>query len=596
MPKLHLVRLMRERIAQLGNKAALRVQQDGQWRAIGWRTLGQAMDYCAQALIRAGHQPTEMVGIYARNMPEWTQADLGILAARGVSVPIYPTSTLDQLRYIVKDAGIKVLFVGEQPQFDQALQLIESGEIRQLIALDGNVNLRGCEQASHFQTFLVSGNHQPSEQELRERETQYRMDDLLTLIYTSGTTGEPKGVMLDFSNIAACFEMHNSRLDLNEQDVSLCMLPLSHVFERAWSYYVLYCGAENVYIRDPQKVMDVIGEVQPTVMCAVPRLYEKAYAMIQAKVAQAPALRRALFGWATRVGKQMVTTRQAGKSASPLLYGQLWLAERLVFRKLRARFGGRTRFLPVAGARLADDVNLFFQAMGLNLKYGYGMTETTATVCCYEDSQFKLGSIGTALNGIEVKLGENNELLVRSPTVMRGYYNKPDATAEVMTEDGFLRTGDAGELDSQGNIYFTERLKELMKTSNGKYVAPQLVEGTIGKDRFIEQIAIVADARHFVSALIVPCFESLEEYARSINLQYQCKTELLRHSRVMEFFEARIADLQKELAKFEQVKKFTLLPSAFSMELGELTPTMKLRRKIIEAKYQSEIEAMYNHV
>ncbi|MGY3959808.1 AMP-dependent synthetase/ligase [Aeromonas popoffii] len=596
MPKLHLVRLMRERIARLGNRAALRVQQDGQWRAIGWRTLGQAMDYCAQALIRAGHQPTEMVGLYARNMPEWTQADLGILAARGVSVPIYPTSTLEQLRYIVRDANIGLLFVGEQAQFDQALTLLKDGEIRQIVALDGKVNLRDCPEASHFQAFLVSGNHQASEQELRIRETQYRMDDLLTLIYTSGTTGEPKGVMLDFANIAACFEMHNSRLDLNEQDVSLCMLPLSHVFERAWTYYVLYCGAENVYIRDPQKVMDVIGEVQPTVMCAVPRLYEKAYAMIQAKVAQAPRLRRALFGWATGVGKQLVSSRQAGKATSPLLYAQLWLAERLVFRKLRARFGGRTRFLPVAGARLADDVNFFFQAMGLNLKYGYGMTETTATVCCYEDNQFKLGSIGTALNGIEVKLGESNELLVRSPTVMRGYYNKPDATAEVMTEDGFLRTGDAGELDSDGNIYFTERLKELMKTSNGKYVAPQLVEGTIGKDRFIEQIAIVADARHFVSALIVPCFESLEEYARSINLQYQCKTELLRHSRVMEFFDARIQDLQKELAKFEQVKKFTLLPSAFSMELGEITPTMKLRRKIIESKYQSEIEAMYNHV
>ncbi|MCX7127433.1 long-chain fatty acid--CoA ligase [Aeromonas sp.] len=595
MPKLHLVRLMRERITQLGNKAALRVQQDGQWRAIGWRTLGQAMDYCAQALIRCGHQPTEMVGIYARNMPEWTQADLGILAARGVSVPIYPTSTLDQVRYIVRDAKIGILFVGEQPQFDQALTLLQNGEIRQIVALDGNVNLRGCPQASYFQEFLVSGNHQPSEQQLREREQQYRMDDLLTLIYTSGTTGEPKGVMLDFANIAACFEMHNSRLDLNEQDVSLCMLPLSHVFERVWSFYVLYCGGENVYIRDPQKVMEVIDEVKPTVMCAVPRLYEKAYAMIQAKVAQAPAPRRALFGWATRVGKQMVATRQAGKSASPQLYAQLWLAERLVFRKLRARFGGRTRFLPVAGARLADDVNLFFQAMGLNLKYGYGMTETTATVCCYEDQQFKLSSIGTALNGIEVKLGENNELLVRSPTVMRGYYNKPQATAEVMTEDGFLRTGDAGELDSQGNIYFTERLKELMKTSNGKYVAPQVVEGAIGKDRFIEQIAIIADARHFVSALIVPCFESLEEYARSINLQYQCKSDLLRNSRVMEFFEARIADLQKELAKFEQVKKFTLLPSAFSMELGEITPTMKLRRKIIEAKYQREIEAMYNH-
>ena len=596
MSQLHLVHLLRERIARLGNKAALRVQQDGQWRAIGWRTLGQAMDYCAQALIRAGHQPTEMVGLYARNMPEWTQADLGILAARGVSVPIYPTSTLDQLRYIVKDAGIRLLFVGEQPQFDQALHLLKAGEINQIVTLDGTVDLRGCQQASHFQNFLVSGNHLPSEQALREREQQYRMDDLLTLIYTSGTTGEPKGVMLDFANMAACFEMHDRRLDLDEQDVSLCMLPLSHVFERAWSYYVLYCGAENVYIRDPQQVMEVIGEVKPTVMCAVPRLYEKAYALIQAKVAKAPPLRRALFGWATRVGSQMVATRQAGERPSPLLSGQIWLAERLVFRKLRERFGGRTRFLPVAGARLADDVNLFFQAMGFNLKYGYGMTETTATVCCYEGARFKLGSIGTVMDGIEVKLGEHNELLVRAPTVMRGYYNKPEATAEVMTADGFLRTGDAGELDGEGNIYFTERLKELMKTSNGKYVAPQLVEGTIGKDRFIEQVAIVADARHFVSALIVPCFESLEEYARSINLQYQCKTELLRHSRVVEFFEARIADLQKELAKFEQVKKFTLLPSAFSMELGEITPTMKLRRKIIESKYQREIEAMYNHV
>ncbi|MGL5598481.1 MAG: AMP-dependent synthetase/ligase [Aeromonas sp.] len=595
MPKLHLVRVIRERITQLGNKAALRVQQDGQWRAIGWRTLGQAMDYCAQALIRCGHQPREMVGIYARNMPEWTQADLGILAAHGVSVPIYPTSTLAQVRYIVRDAKIGILFVGEQCQFDQALTLLQEGEINQIVALDSAVNLRDCPQASHFQTFLLSGNHQPSELILRERESQYQMDDLLTLIYTSGTTGEPKGVMLDFANIAACFEMHNDRVDLNQQDVSLCMLPLSHVFERVWSFYVLYCGAENVYIRDPQKVMDVIDEVKPTVMCAVPRLYEKAYAMIQAKLAKAPWLRRALFAWATKVGEQQVANQQARQSSSLQHTAKLWLAERLVFRKLRARFGGRTRFMPVAGARLADDVNLFFQAMGLNIKYGYGMTETTATVCCYEQDHFKLGSIGTPLHGIEVKLGENNELLVRSPTVMRGYYNKPAATAEVMTEDGFLRTGDAGLLDEQGNIFFTERLKELMKTSNGKYVAPQLVEGTIGKDRFIEQIAIVADARHFVSALIVPCFESLEEYARSINLQYQCKTELLRHSRVMEFFDARIQDLQKELAKFEQVKKFTLLPRAFSMELGEITPTMKLRRKIIEAKYHHEISAMYHH-
>ena len=593
MPQPHLVRQIRERVAQFGDRAALRMQVDGEWRAVSWRELGQAMDACATALIRAGHQPGEMVGICARNMPEWTQADLGILAARGVSVPIYPTSTRDQVSYILRDAGIQLLFVGEQPQFDRALELLGAGEIARIVALDSSVDLRGCREACHFKDFIGGGDGLPGTEELRRRETLCRMDDLLTLIYTSGTTGEPKGVMLDFANIAACFEMHDRRIRLGEDDVSLCMLPLSHVFERVWTYYVLYRGAENVYIRDPQQVMDVIEEVRPTVMCAVPRLYEKAYAAIQARVARAPRLRRSLFAWATKVGTAAVTCRQAGRSLPVLLAFQRVLADRLVFRALRARFGGRTRLLPVAGARLADEVNLFFQAMGFSLKYGYGLTETTATVCCYEDEGFKLGSIGTALDGIEVKLGERNELLVRAPTVMRGYYNKPEATRAVMTEDGFLRTGDAGSVDAEGHIYFVERIKELMKTSYGQYVAPQLVEGTLGKDPFIEQIAVVADARHFVSALIVPSFESLEEYARSINLQYQCHADLLRHSAVVAFFEARIQALQQELARFQQVKKFTLLPRAFSVETGELTPTLKLRRSTIEANYRDEIEGMY---
>jgi long-chain acyl-CoA synthetase len=593
MPQSHLVRRIRERVSQLGDRAALRAQVDSRWHATSWRALGRAMDGCAKALIRAGHQPGEMVGVYARNMPEWTQADLGILAARGVSVPIYPTSARDQVGYILRDARIRLLFAGEQPQFDRALELLRSGEIGRIVALDEGVDLRGCLQASHFRDFIDGGDDPSADQELRRREALYRMDDLLTLIYTSGTTGEPKGVMLDFANIAACFEMHDRRLDLDERDVSLCMLPLSHVFERAWTYYVLYRGAENVYIRDPQQVMDVIEEIKPTVMCAVPRLYEKAFAEIHARVARTTPLLRALFAWAARVGTRVVERRQTGASLPLRLRAQRSLADRLVFRPLRERFGGRTRLLPVAGARLADEVNLFFQAMGFNIKYGYGLTETTATVCCYEDARFKLGSVGTPLGGIEVKLGEGNELLVRAPTVMRGYYNKPDATRAVMTEDGFLRTGDAGDVDAEGHVYFVERIKELMKTSYGQYVAPQLVEGTLGKDPFIEQIAVVADARHFVSALIVPSFESLEEYARSIGLQYRGKAELLRHSAVVEFFEARIQSLQEGLARFQQVKKFALLPRAFSVEMGELTPTMKLRRSIIEANYRDEIEGMY---
>jgi long-chain acyl-CoA synthetase len=593
MSQAHLVRLIRDCVARRGDRTAQRVQVDGQWREISWREMGRTIDGCARALIRAGHRPGEMVGIHARNMPEWTQADFAILAARGVSVPIYPTSAPDQVRYILSDAGIRLLFVGEQPQFDQALGYLNAGVLSRIVALDGDVDLRGCPQAVHFRDFLQQGDHEPSERERRARESQYRMDDLLTLIYTSGTTGEPKGVMLDFANLAACFAMHDRRIDLGERDVSLCMLPLSHVFERAWTFYVLYRGAENVYIRDPQQVMDVIEEVRPTVMCSVPRLYEKAYAMIQARVAKASPLRRLIFAWATRVGMRVVERRQAGSPLPWLLAGRRWLADRLVFRALRDRFGGRTRLLPVAGARLADEVNLFFQAMGFGITYGYGLTETTATVCCYEAARSKIGSIGTALDGIEVRVGEHDELLVRSPTVMRGYYRKPEATRAVMTDDGFLRTGDAGHVDAEGHVYFHERIKELMKTSYGQYVAPQLVEGTLGKDPFIEQIAVVADARHFVSALVVPCFESLEEWARSVNLQYQCKAELLRHSAVVALFDARIQALQQELANFQRVKRFTLLPRAFSVEEGELTPTLKLRRRIIEDNYRDEIEGMY---
>jgi len=593
MPQSHLVQQIRERVVRYGDKPVQRVQADGGWRRISWQEFGLAMDGCARALIRSGHQPGEMVGICARNMPEWTQADLGILAARGVSVPIYPTSPLDQARYILRDAGIRTLFVGEQPQFDRALEFLGTGDIERIVALDDGVDLRGCPRASRFRDFVREGDDPADVAELARRGEQFRMDDLLTLIYTSGTTGEPKGVMLDFANFAACFDMHDRRIRFGDQDVSLCMLPLSHVFERTWTYYVLYRGGENVYIRDPQQVMDVIADVKPTAMCAIPRLYEKAYSVVQDKMAKASPLRRRLFAWATAVGTRVVERRQAGEPVPLVLGAQRWVADRLVGRTLRARFGGRVRLLPVAGARLADDVCLFFQAMGFPVNHGYGLTETTATVSCFEDGRFRIGSMGTPLDGVEVKLGEGHELLVRAPTVMRGYYNKPDATRAAMTEDGFLRTGDAGRIDAGGNLYFVERIKELMKTSYGLYVAPQLVEGMLGKDPFIEQVAIVADSRHFVSALIVPSFESLEAYARSINLQYRNKAELLRQSAVVAFFESRIGALQQELAKFQQVKKFTLLPRAFSIEMGELTPTMKLRRRIIETHYRDEIEDMY---
>ncbi len=595
MPTIHLIEVFRQHARDWQDRPAQRVQVDGQWRDITWRALGQAMESVARGLIHLGHQPGEMVGLCARNMPEWTQADLGILAARGVTVPLYPTSTLEQARFIIQDAGVRILFAGEQNEVELGFELLASGDIDRLIALDPAADLQGEPRALSFEALQALGDD-ANEAERQARASQFCQEDLLTLVYTSGTTGEPKGVMLDHAIASAAMHLHDLRLKVGPEDVSLCMLPLCHIFERAWTYYVLYRGALNVYIRDPQTVIQVIGEVKPTLMCAVPRVYEKAFAGIHGRIAKAPWLLRCLFRWSMRVGTELVRLRIAGRAPGPWLGLKHKLAERLVFRKLRGLFGGRCRFFPVAGASLADDVNVFFQAIGLNLKYGYGLSETCATVSCYEDGPLPIGTLGRPLEGLEVKLGEDHEILVKGPTVMRGYFNRPEETAKVMTADGFLRTGDAGDLDAQGNLIFTERIKELMKTSNGKYIAPQRVEGTLGKDAFIDQIAIIADSRNFVSALIVPSFEGLEEHARSIGIKYHNLTELLHHTKVVEFFETRIQHLQQELAKYEQVKKFTLLPRPFSMELGELTPTLKLRRKSIEAAFKAEIEAMYRSV
>jgi long-chain acyl-CoA synthetase len=597
MPTAHLIDIFRAHAREWADRPAQRVQREGGWQDITWRELGAAMEAVGRGLIRLGHAPGGTVGLSSRNMPEWTQADLGILTARGVTVPLYPTNTLDQARFILKDAGARILFAGEQPQVDLGLQLLEEGILDHLIALDPAADLGRDVRAISFQALQDLGDAPSLAEELQARAGQVRPDDLVTLVYTSGTTGEPKGVMLDHANVSAAMRLHDLRLRVGPDDVSLCMLPLCHIFERAWTFYVLYRGALNVYIRDPQSVIQVLAEVRPTLMCAVPRLYEKAYAGIHGRIAKAHWPVRRLFRWAMGVGTEVVKRRVAGQSPGLWLNGKRQVAERLVFRKLRGLFGGRCRFFPVAGACLADDVNVFFQAIGLNLKYGYGLSETCATVSCYEDGLLlPIGSTGRPLEGLEVKLGDENEILVKGPTVMRGYFNRPEDTAQVMTADGFLRTGDAGQLDPRGNLVFTERIKELMKTSTGKYIAPQRVEGALGKDPFIDQIAIIADSRNFVSALIVPSFEGLEEHARALGLKYHDLAELVAHSKVVEFFETRIEHLQQELAKYEQVKKFTLLHRPFSMERGELTPTLKLRRKSIEAAFKAEIEAMYRTV
>ncbi|CAI1804524.1 AMP-dependent synthetase/ligase [Serratia proteamaculans] len=590
----HLTHRIQHQISQRADRTAFR-----QWSPTGetqltWQQVDTHINHIASALLALGTDVQERIAIFANNSMAWSLADLAILRLRGVSVPLYATNTPAQAAFIINDADIRILFVGEQAQLDAAIALRGvCPQLNHIIVFDDGVDLRGCEIAQHLSTFEREADPAAFEAQIQQRIADCDLRDLFTLIYTSGTTGEPKGVMLDYRNLAAQLYLHDERLTVTEEDVSLSFLPMSHVFERAWSFFIMHSGAQNVFLPNTDWVREAMTAVRPTLMCAVPRFYEKIFSAVHEKVARAPWLRRALFHWAIVCGERKFLQERAGKPLGKLFDLSHRWADKLVLSKLRGILGGRVRFLPAAGAKLDDNVILFFQAMGINIKYGYGMTETCATVSCWEENNFRFGSIGKPLPGVEVRIGEENEIQVRGPVVMRGYFNKPLETAASFTEDGWLKTGDAGGIDEGGNLFITERLKDLMKTSGGKYIAPQMLEGTLAQDRFIEQVAIIADARKFVSALIVPSFESLEEYAKSINLKYQDRLELLRHSHILEMFESRLREMQKELARFEQVKKFTLLPAAFSMELGELTPTLKLRRKVILQRYQSEIDSMY---
>ncbi|WP_219017612.1 AMP-dependent synthetase/ligase [Shewanella algae] len=562
------------------------------WDKVSWNEFNRISAAIAGTLIANGFEVQDRAVILSHNCPQWTCVDVGVIRARGVVVPVYPTSTLEQAAYIINDAGAKLLFVDNKAQYELACEL-ESlcPTLNCVVVFDKQVTLKQPHH-QHLDTLLEQTVPEEARTELASREQSATLDDLLTLIYTSGTTGDPKGVMLDQRNFASAMRQHQQKIPFSSDQVSLVFLPLSHVYERGWSFYVLSRGGRNVYLADTQRVKEAIAAVRPHTLCVVPRFLEKVYSAVQDKVARAGNGRRKLFAWALSVGERQFEVMQGRAKPSAWLSLQWHLADKLVYGKLRAALGGRLQLMPCGGAALDAKVSAFFAAINLPVLCGYGMTETTATVTCNTLDNRVTGSNGRCMPEVEVRLGAENEILVRGDTVMRGYFNRPEDTAEAF-EDGWLRTGDAGYLDEQGNLFITDRIKELMKTSNGKYIAPQRVEGKVGCCPFIEQVAVVADARNYVTALIVPAFEALEAWAKQKGLSYESPLELIRHSHVVEHFEERLKHLQQELAGFEQIKKFTLLPEAFSMEAGLITPTLKLRRKMIYHKYSREINAMY---
>ena len=592
----HLVNRIRAQAEKLKDRTALYYFKNSKWEATSWKRFMAQINALSLALLAKGIKVQDKIGIFANNMPRWTIADFATLQIRAVTVPIYATNTPDQAAYIINDADIKIIFVGDQAQYDAVVNIEDKCPNLEYIVAMKDINLHGNNKGILWDDFVTAGNLE-QQVELDKRLAEKTLDDLFTLIYTSGTTGEPKGVMLDYANLAHQFDSHDKGLQpITDKDISLAFLPFSHIFERTWTDYILHRAGIVAYLEDPHQVREAIKTLRPTLMCAVPRFYEKIYTAVWDKVQDAPYFRRAIFNWAIKTGERYFDFESNDKKVPFFLKQKFRLADKLVLNKLRNLLGGRMRMMPCGGAKLEPSIGIFFHAIGLNIKLGYGMTETTATVSCWPDKGFEPESIGKVMPGTEIKIGQDDEILVKGGMVMRGYYKKPEETAKAFTEDGFLKTGDAGKIDANGNLYITDRIKELMKTSTGKYIAPQVIEGKIGKDKFIEQIAIVADAKKYVSALIVPCFDSLEEYAKKLNISYHNRMDLVKNSEVIHMFEKRLQELQKELAGFEKVKKFTLLPQAFTTAMNEITPTLKLKRKVILERYKNQIEEMYkNH-
>lgn len=590
----HYVSLFRENIQKYPKKEALMRKIDAYWQPISWEKLGTITTQLSKALLQQGVAPQQTVGILSQNTPQWTLTDLACLQIRAVTVPIYTSNTAEQALYVMNHAEIKFLFVGDEKQYLKALEVADQcPSLQKIILFDDHIQLKEQKYSIHWTDFLALGNNDALDEELQQRIDSRDLSELFTVIYTSGTTGEPKGVMLTYENLAYQMLGHSQRLEVDNTDSSLSFLPLTHVYERAWTFFCLYKAIVVYYLEDTNLVREALAEVRPTLMCAVPRFYEKIFATVHDKADASSFAKRMLFKLAVKTGRRVLTLKEQNRKPSFLLKKAYNFFDKMVYTKLKAVLGGRIKFMPCGGANLEPSIGRFFQSIGINVKLGYGMTETTATVSCWGDNRFNLQSVGTLMPNVQVRIGEDNEILVKGGMVMKGYYKNPEETAKAFTPDGFLRTGDAGRIDGNNNLFITERIKELMKTSNGKYIAPQLIEGKVGKYNLIEQIAVIADGKKFVSALIVPNYEMLTQAFKDLNIKYKNTAELIKHSQVIEYIGKQLQKFQSDLPDYEQIKKFTLLPTAFSIERNEITPTLKLRRKVIYANYSREIEAMY---
>ena len=595
----HLSVLIHDLAKKYGDKPALTFKKFGgeQWQTVSWNQFSLRVKQVSNALLNLNLKPQDKIAVFSQNCVHYLYTDFGAYGVRVCAIPFYATSSEQQIQYMVNDAQVRILFVGEQEQYDKAHRVFAlCPSLERIVIFDSSVRISTHDPAAlYFKDFIKLGENLPRQTEVEELYKQANMDDLADILYTSGTTGDSKGVMLTYEQYYAAIKANDECVPVTDKDRVIDFLPFTHIFERAWSYLCLSEGARLFINTYPHEIQESMREVHPTCMCSVPRFWEKVYIAVKAKMDEAPSFKKKLFNHALAVGRKRNVEYLANGKRPPLtLELEYKVVNKTVLSKVRKQLGlENPNIFPTAGAYVSPEVEEFILSVGIGMVVGYGLTESLATVSCVHlDKKFTIGSVGRPISNIQIKIGEDNEVLLKGPTITKGYYHRDTTNANAFDEEGFFHTGDAGYLQD-GELYLTERIKDLFKTSNGKYIAPQQVESLLLVDKFIDQVAVIADQRKFVSALVVPEFRLVEDWAREHHIPFSGREELCANEKVQKMLMERVKILQQHLAYYEQIKRITLLPHHFSMEAGELTNTLKIRRPVINKNYKAEIDKMY---
>jgi long-chain acyl-CoA synthetase len=571
----------------------LNYKRDGRWVSISSDEMLTRVRRIAAGLYSLGVRRGDRVAILSESRPDWTLTDAACLFANAIDVPIYPTLTPPQVRYILKDSGARVLVVQNEEKFLHVREAIAECEaIEQVVFFDKP--LSGLPGISLAELETRGQALEEAEPELVNNIAhQIKPDDLATIIYTSGTTGEPKGVMLTHANLVSNLIDSSSHLSFTNDDSTLSVLPLSHVLERMAMYMYLFHGMATYFGESLDAIGPNLREVRPTIFVGVPRIFEKIFARVKEKTAEKGRLNVGILNWAVAVAKEHARLTTRHQNIPAMLRLKLKIADKLIFAKLRNALGGRIRLLVSGGAALPEELALLYIGAGLPIVQGYGLTETSPVITAGVVDDNRVGTVGKPIRNVEVRIASDGEIETRGPNVMRGYYNKPAETAAVFTEDGWFKTGDIGTIDADGFLRITDRKKELFKTSGGKYIAPQPIEQLIKGSSFVNQVVLIGNGRKFPAALIVPNWERVESYAQLKGIKARDHGELCKHPRIVDLFERQIAGLTTDLAQYERVKKVGLLENELTIEGGELTPTLKVKRRVVDEKYHELIDALY---